>query len=169
MGLLPRVPAATLIAFGLLAAAPAVAEMFQYVDSQGRLHFTQDISQVPPEYRGQVERRELKKDISVTGSETAQGSDERKREMAKRKRELARNAQKRRPYTDPVGIPARAANPLTGAPEPRKYDKDCDGYSSAHRCDKRLTPEWQRWNQANGGANGKPVVRRKIGETGEED
>ena len=136
--------------------------MFQYVDSQGRLHFTQDISQVPPEYRGQVERRELKKEISVTGSGTAQSSAERKHEISKRQRDLARAAQQRARKNPAVGPPKRAGDPLAGAPEPRKYDKDCNW--SGERCDKTLTPEWQRWNQANGGDNGKPVTRRRIGE-----
>lgn len=35
----------------LLSAAPASAEIFKWTDSAGRVHFTQDLNQVPPEYR----------------------------------------------------------------------------------------------------------------------
>jgi hypothetical protein len=166
MSLLPRVSAAALVLSGLIVASPALAEILQYVDSQGRLHFTQDISQVPPEYRNQVERRELKKDINVTGSETAQGSPERMRAMAKRRSELNRAAARRSRQNSMPGAVAPRSDPLKGAPEPRKYDKECDyvGVAQKPRCRKWLTPEWSRWNAANGGDNGKPDTRRRVGE-----
>ena len=66
-----------------LVAGPASAEMIKYTDSQGRLHFTQDISQVPPEYRHQVQKQELGREISVTGEGGgAQGQDDRVRAEA---------------------------------------------------------------------------------------
>ena len=47
----------TAAACWLLAAAPAAAEIYRWTDEQGRVHFTQDLSQVPREHRsGAVER-----------------------------------------------------------------------------------------------------------------
>ncbi len=39
-----------------LLAAPAGAEFYQWVDAQGRVHMTDDLSQVPPAYRAAAER-----------------------------------------------------------------------------------------------------------------
>jgi len=47
---------------GLLVAGPASAEIYKWKDQQGRLHFAQDLSQVPPEYRAQAKDGELKPD-----------------------------------------------------------------------------------------------------------
>jgi clan AA aspartic protease (TIGR02281 family) len=44
-----------LLAVGALVAAPAAADIFQWKDAQGRLHFAQDLNQVPDEYRSQAE------------------------------------------------------------------------------------------------------------------
>jgi clan AA aspartic protease (TIGR02281 family) len=40
---------------GLLLAAAGSAEIYRWQDGQGRLHFAQDLSQVPPKYRRQAE------------------------------------------------------------------------------------------------------------------
>ena len=46
------------LAIGLLVttclATPSIAEIYKWKDAQGRLHFAQDLSKVPPEYRGQA-------------------------------------------------------------------------------------------------------------------
>ncbi len=44
---------AALVVFAM--APPAVAEIFQWKDSAGRLHFAQDLNQVPDQYRAQAE------------------------------------------------------------------------------------------------------------------
>ena len=38
----------------LFSAGPSVAELFKWKDAQGRLHFAQDLNQVPVRYRGQA-------------------------------------------------------------------------------------------------------------------
>lgn len=45
----------------VLAAAPspASAEIYRWTDAEGRVHFTQDLSQVPPDHREQAVRRTL--------------------------------------------------------------------------------------------------------------
>jgi clan AA aspartic protease (TIGR02281 family) len=50
-GLGPILPALLVFA----TAPPATAEIFQWKDSAGRLHFAQDLNQVPDEYRAQAE------------------------------------------------------------------------------------------------------------------
>jgi clan AA aspartic protease (TIGR02281 family) len=61
---LPRLPSPAARTTALCAAAlcfllapprSVLAEIFQWKDSQGRLHFTQDLNQVPPAYRAQAE------------------------------------------------------------------------------------------------------------------
>ena len=37
-----------------IAAGPAVAEVYRWVDEKGELHFSGDLSQVPPAYRDRV-------------------------------------------------------------------------------------------------------------------
>jgi len=49
------IAALTLGALGLALAAPAVAEIYRWVDGDGRLHFTTDLSKVPPAQRGRSE------------------------------------------------------------------------------------------------------------------
>lgn len=39
----------------LLIGAPAGAEIYRWSDASGRVHFTQDLSQVPPSQRKQAE------------------------------------------------------------------------------------------------------------------
>ena len=39
---------------GLGRSGPAVAEIYRWKDEQGRLHFAQDLSQVPPRFRAQA-------------------------------------------------------------------------------------------------------------------
>lgn len=39
----------------LLLAAPSAAEIYRWTDDSGRVHFTQDLGQVPPRYRKQAE------------------------------------------------------------------------------------------------------------------
>jgi len=39
----------------LLLAAPAAAEIYRWTDENGRVHFTQDLGQVPPRYRNRAE------------------------------------------------------------------------------------------------------------------
>lgn len=39
-----------------LLAAPVAADLYQWVDAQGRMHMTDDLSQVPPAYRAAAER-----------------------------------------------------------------------------------------------------------------
>ncbi len=169
---LPRVAVSVplVLSVAMLWLAPAAsAEMFQYVDSKGRLHFTQDIGQVPPEYRNQVERKVLKKEISITGEtagRAAGGSlrpDDRVREMERRKARLRQAAQQRARNQRQANAGAPRPAPAKAA-EPRKYDKDCSDYNAKGRCRRILRPEWQRWNAANGGQNGKPTLRRKIGD-----
>jgi hypothetical protein len=157
------------VALLTFAAAPAAAEMYKYIDSKGRMHFTQDIGQVPPEYRSQVERKELKKDISITGEGRGSGgAAERATEMRDRKRRLEQQAEQRarsqRARTRPAAIPPQFRNRLEGAPEPRKYDKDCSNQYRTGRCRKVLRPEWRSWDRANGGNNGKAVTRRSVGD-----
>jgi clan AA aspartic protease (TIGR02281 family) len=47
-----------------LLAAPAAAEIYRWTDENGRVHFTQDLGQVPPRYRKQAE----------TGAKSSSGS-----------------------------------------------------------------------------------------------
>ena len=151
----------------LIGALPAAAEMYKYIDSKGRMHFTQDIGQVPPEYRNQVERKVLKKDISITGEGRGQGnSEERMREMRHRKKRLQQDSRQRARKQRAASAPAKRAarNRLEGAPEPRKYDKDCSNHYIDGRCRRTLRPQWQAWDRANGGNNGKPVIRRRVGD-----
>ena len=157
--LLPALAASLAALCVLVLGAPsAVAEIYEYVDSQGRLHFTQDITQVPTEYRHQVEKKVLKKSIRVTGEGSGISPRERVRAMEKRSKKL----QGSRPKAAPAA-PATRKNPLAGAAEPRKYDKECWYGSGGRRCRKWLTPQWQAWDRANGGNNGKPTTRRRIG------
>lgn len=150
--------------------SPATAEMYQYVDSQGRLHFTQDIGQVPPEYRDQVEKKTLRKEISVPADQPgAGGSDARLRAMKRRSQQLRQSAdQSRRRHARPAPASRLTTprNPLEGAPEPHpKYITDCEWNSRGEKkCRRSLTPQWEAWNRANGGNNGKPDIRRKVGE-----
>jgi clan AA aspartic protease (TIGR02281 family) len=44
----------------LLLAGLASAEIYKWKDAQGRLHFAQDLSQVPPDYRAQAKAGEVK-------------------------------------------------------------------------------------------------------------
>jgi len=46
----------------LFAAAPAMAEFYEYVDARGITHFTDTFSTIPPQYQSQIARRA---DISV--------------------------------------------------------------------------------------------------------
>ena len=157
---------AVLLAGVCLLPVSVSAEMYQYRDSKGRLHFTQDIGQIPPQYRDQVERRELRRDISVTGKPSEAGRDDaaRIRAMKNRSRRLERSAtQRKRQMAVPAKVRQRRnANPLQGAREPKKYNKDCSDYHRTGRCRKTLTHEWRAWDRANGGNNGKPDIRRKI-------
>ena len=142
------------IVFG---APAALCEMYKYTDSQGRLHFAQDLGQVPPEYRDQVERKELTREISVTGEVVRRDA------MQKRSRALnARNVEARRRATAPRTAKP-PGNPLSGSPPPKKYRQDCSNYTANHRCRKVVTARWRAWDAANGGNNGKPVTRRRIG------
>lgn len=43
----------------LLIAGSIRAEIYEWTDQQGRLHFAQDLNQVPPQYRSQAEREAL--------------------------------------------------------------------------------------------------------------
>ncbi|HKJ23706.1 MAG TPA: DUF4124 domain-containing protein [Myxococcota bacterium] len=43
--------------FALALAAPASAEMYRWTDAGGQEHFTMDLHRVPPEYRGEAQRR----------------------------------------------------------------------------------------------------------------
>lgn len=43
--------AAGLVALALCIAAPSSAEIYRWTDEHGKLHFTQDLNQVPPQYR----------------------------------------------------------------------------------------------------------------------
>jgi clan AA aspartic protease (TIGR02281 family) len=43
----------------IVVALPAAAEIYRWTDEQGRVHFTQDLSQVPPEHRSQALERTL--------------------------------------------------------------------------------------------------------------
>lgn len=45
----------TLLALALALGAPASAEIYQWTDAEGRIHFTQDLSQVPPKLRNAAE------------------------------------------------------------------------------------------------------------------
>ncbi len=157
----------------LLVGPAARSEMYRYVDSEGRLHFTQDIGQVPPEYRDQVETQVLEREISITGEGHGQSDDQRVQEMKKRASQLQRNARRRArtagARTAPVPAALRPADPLLGAPEPRKYDKKCwwetrsDG-QQRRKCVKSVTAEWRAWDIANGGGHGRPTTRRRVGE-----
>jgi hypothetical protein len=142
-------------------AAPAIAGgMLKYTDSQGRMHFVQDIGQVPPEYRNQVEKQALR-EISVTGEGGEQSQDERVKAMQQRARKLERATNRSTP--PPTRLPTEEkAHPLAGAPEPVKYDRECWWDGDRHRCKKHLRADWQVWNQANGGQHGKAVTRRKL-------
>jgi hypothetical protein len=158
----------TVVILGLLGtlalAPPALGEMYKYTDSKGRLHFTQDIGQVPPEYRDQVERKVLEREISVTGSGGQETRDQRTA-IEKRSRQLGAHAQARRRRAVKVqsASPRPPANALTGAPEPEKYRRDCSNYTANHRCRNYVTGAWRAWDAANGGNNGKPVTRRRVG------
>jgi clan AA aspartic protease (TIGR02281 family) len=44
----------------LLLATPSAGEIFRWKDEQGRLHFAQDLNQVPPRYRSQAQGRALR-------------------------------------------------------------------------------------------------------------
>ena len=146
----------------MLVAGSVPAEMIKYTDSQGRLHFTQDISQVPPEYRNQVEKQKLGREINVTGEGGgAQGQPARIRAMEERSRRLQRATTQNRPK--PAAGPAKPKNVLTGAPEPNKYNRDCYYRNGKRRCTKSLTGKWRAWDKANGGNNGKAVTRRRVG------
>lgn len=48
--------AACLLAVSLLWAVNAVAEVYRWTDENGRVHFTQDLGQVPPRHRRQAEQ-----------------------------------------------------------------------------------------------------------------
>jgi clan AA aspartic protease (TIGR02281 family) len=45
----------------LVLVGPSAAEIYKWKDGQGRLHFAQDLSQVPPQYRRQAEAGALEK------------------------------------------------------------------------------------------------------------
>jgi clan AA aspartic protease (TIGR02281 family) len=53
MGLVCRLLALALV----VAAGPAGAEIYRWTDADGRVHFTQDLSQVPPRQRAEAEAR----------------------------------------------------------------------------------------------------------------
>jgi clan AA aspartic protease (TIGR02281 family) len=48
--------ASSCLAAVVLAAVPASAEIYRWTDDDGRVHFTQDLSQVPARYRSQAEQ-----------------------------------------------------------------------------------------------------------------
>lgn len=161
-------PSAIGVTLLCVACPVGAAEMYRYVDDEGRLHFTQDVGQVPPQYRSQVEKKVLRKQISVTGEGESQPPDERLRAIEKRSLKLRHaDQQGRRRHARPAPASARvpARDPLQGAPEPRKYTRECEWNHRGERtCRRYLTPQWQIWNRANGGDNGKPDLRRKIGD-----
>jgi hypothetical protein len=162
----PNRPRLVLASFALLLASlvagAASAEMYKYVDSKGQLHFTQDIGQVPLEYRNQVEKKVLRKKISVTGEGDFENPDARVRAMKQRSRQLQRSTRHSRPK--PVSPPAARKNRLEGAAEPKKYHRECWWEGGNKRCRKWLTSGWRAWDAANGGNNGKAVTRRRIGD-----
>jgi hypothetical protein len=145
----------------LFVAGSASAEMYKYTDSSGRLHFTQDIGQVPPQYRNQVQEQKLGRKISVTGEGAGKSPAHRVKAMKKRSRKLGATIAPTPARRAERG--ARAKNSLEGAPPPKKYHRECWWESGRKKCRKQLTHAWQRWDAANGGDNGKPVTRRKIG------
>jgi len=156
----PRIGLPGLLLACLLVAGPATAGMLKYTDSQGRLHFVQDIGQVPPEYRSQVEKQPLKRDISVT--HPGRGAPEDRIEaMEERSRRLEKASRARQ--TRPASPPAAPKDRLAGAPEPDKYERDCWWQDGRKKCRRTLTEAWKAWDEANGGENGKAVTRRKVG------
>ena len=139
---------------------PVQSEMYKYVDAKGRLHFTQDIGQVPVEYRDQVEKKVLQREISVTGEGGGRSEAERVNAIKQRSRKLRHTTPQVRPRANPVDAPK---NRLAGAPEPNKYDRHCWWRGNERRCKKTLTNAWRAWDAANGGNNGAAVTRRKVG------
>jgi clan AA aspartic protease (TIGR02281 family) len=49
-------PLALAVAVGCLAALPLRADIYRWVDGEGRVHFAGDLSRVPPEHRAEAER-----------------------------------------------------------------------------------------------------------------
>jgi len=49
--------ASCLVLFSLLSVEPALAEIYRWTDAQGRLHFTEDLSQVPADQRERARNR----------------------------------------------------------------------------------------------------------------
>ncbi len=115
---------------------------------------------MPPEYRGQVEKQTLEREVSVTGEGGFENNAERIKAIKKRNRQLKRIVRPNRPR---AAIAAARRNPLEGAPEPKKYDRDCWWRGNKKHCRKTLTHAWRAWDAANGGNNGKAMTRRKIG------
>jgi len=57
--------AAVVVVILLVAVGVSRAEVIRYTDSQGVLHFVDDISKVPKKYRKQVENAESQGNLSV--------------------------------------------------------------------------------------------------------
>lgn len=146
--------------FALCLASTAQSEMYKYVDSKGRVHFTQDLGQVPPEYRHQVEKKVLEREISVTGEGGNMSDAARVKAMKARTSQLKRVVPQARSRP---AAPAARKNHLEGAPEPNKYHRDCWWRGNERRCKKTVTQAWRAWDAANGGNNGAAVTRRKVG------
>jgi clan AA aspartic protease (TIGR02281 family) len=68
-----RIASCCLVA-ALLAAAPAAAEIYRWTDADGRVHFTQDLSQVPAPYRSQAEQGAKQPDASSRVQTFSRGS-----------------------------------------------------------------------------------------------
>ena len=71
---------AIIVIFLVLFAVPSLAVIYEWEDSNGTINFTEDLGNVPKEYRKKAkivgEEEDSSADVSAEGSEEAQGKDE---------------------------------------------------------------------------------------------
>lgn len=61
--------AMTLMATVILAATPAMADIYRFVDKDGVIHYTDDPAKIPPEYESVVEHRSIQRSTVVEETE----------------------------------------------------------------------------------------------------
>jgi hypothetical protein len=134
---------------GALAAAPAPAEVYRWVDENGELHFTGDLNQVPPRYRNRATAplTDEKSTLNVTPQEAAPDPGSPREERLRALRRLNAQGAAAPSKAQPRRIPGDPApKPEKAQPTPRKYERDCDNRNASGRCHSKLNPEWVQWN-----------------------
>jgi hypothetical protein len=138
-------------------AAPVSAEVYKWTDENGELHFTSDLSKVPPAHRERASapRVDEKSNLNLAppgDPDQQQLRDQRMRSLRRR------NATRPSPAAKPRGAAESPASASPAETAPRKYDRNCEHRNRDNRCHSQLNPDWVNWN-----------AQRRAGEAAAED